>query len=295
MELLPTHPEDDELPIWNQRELWEKAAAAGKLFRPVEDQALELDTCDPRPKVNEFVLEMGPQKCLHSRGKYVVDTIRAICGFDAASDWRAQKQWICNVFRDFYEPDDECLGWYSVLTARRPAQFRKEQDRTIRIRQLPARLEYLHPESDPANLLGIPSDGLYFARPVDTVRSKCRVAMIEVPRYITCDRFGIDDEGYRQFWFCLGRPGEDDDALKAGRLPAVPASDYHRSVVRVRQTVLLNLVKVTRTLGFKDRTIEFDPESGAVLSIRRVGMPLTQAILSGAPIEHRGVKRILGR
>jgi hypothetical protein len=189
-----------------------------------------------------------------------------------------------------------------VLTARRPAQFRTDQDPAIRVTQDPA-THYHLPHEDTlerhmelADLGGVP-----FARPEGATVSGTRMAVVHVPRLVTWSdpRFGLRRR-YVERWACRARPVEDDELLTGGRVPAVPPAAYalpDGRPARVRDTVLLNLVKLDEPPGgglwYDVLAVELHPQAGGVLTVRHSRMPLGAGILCSSPIEHAGMANTL--
>lgn len=292
-------------PVWEQPKLWEQAASVESLLVE-ENNALQLKPSDPIVKTNCHALHLGPQRLLHAKAADFFHEIRTLCEFDEWCYWDNQQDWLDLKFRTFFPEKSEEVGWVSVLMARRPAQFREQQDPTIKVTQekrarpWPVRAaKYL--ECAPlelsldSTLFSIPTKGLLFACESDRVLRKGQVFATRVLRKIHSTRFGIV-KNYEEVWVCVAQAGEDEDRLERGHIPAVPESLYRDRAIQVRTTPILNQVKIDiRAMSYTVDAIEIDPRSGRILSMRRNQTPLKAALLLSSPVEHIAVCEALRR
>lgn len=301
--LSPTEPDDDRPPIWRQDDMLRRTAAAERLFPAFETHALTLGAADQRPASNCYLLQMGSLRSLRKHGVRVTERIQSVCGFCATqTDWPGVRRWLPQLVAEFFSSSPHGFGWYALLTARRPAQFRTDDDPPLCISQKPAIITHLAREDTIEGHLPVGKlDGVQFTRPDGVQRRQTPTTLLDVHRRIvwTNPCFPIDWE-YVERWACIARLGEDDDRLGAGRLPAIPDSHYTTPdgrPVRVRDTVILNLVRCYELPAaiWKHQVlvVELHPREGSVLSVRRSNMPLGPGILCSPPIERAGIARTL--
>lgn len=295
MFLEPSWP--DRRPIWEDALAWTKASAAGCLVQ-TENPAVQLAAGESRPPFNFHLLRFGPQRTLHTHGESVFDQIRSECDFSEWDCWDDQKRWLMELFRTFYPEDEDAIGTFSVLAARRPSAFREWQDPTITITQGVARPHYLMPVSKLGKrplMLGdraLSTQGLRLAGASESSFRKASVAMTVVPRRVRSTRFGIDAR-YDEYWVCLAERTDHHQLLRDGRLPVAGENHYKWAEGRLRFTPLLNLVSISRTLMYTILTAELHPVSAEVLSLRWARYPLAVAMLQASPVEHFAVQQAL--
>lgn len=288
------HLSDPEQPDWVRGVFWTRVAATEEVAQS-EQAALAVGADDPPLNVNYHALRLGPQSLLHAEGASAFEQIGTEFGLGSSADWTAQEEWVDAVFRAFFPPLCPFPGWWSLLSIRRPAQFRKEQDPSVRIDQFPARTYPLRRaaelERGGALTLGdlqIPMAGVRMGVHPDVDRKDVRLVMTVVPRLVQAPRLALRAH-YDEAWLCLADPVADAGRLARGQVPAVPRSAYSAPAVRVRQTRLLNLVRVGGDLWSTTLAIELEPRSAEVLSIRRVRMPVAAALMCSSPVERVGM------
>lgn len=290
------HNSQERQAVWEHGELFTAAAARGQLIT-VQQPALQTRLDDPRFRLNLHDLRLGPQRLLRNHGLYLFDQIRRELDFGEWDYWDCQREWLCDVFRTVFPADEEAIGTFSFLSARRPAMFREQQDATIRVVQAPARSHFLRRAADLARRplrigdLQLPTKGLRMASDGERARRTNRVAMTVVPRQVISTKHGFSHH-YEEFWYCLA-DREQQDLLTAGRIPAVAGSAYRPLAVRVRTSPMLNLVRITRNLKYNILMIEIQPETGEILTLRWARLPLAAALLNSSPVEHQSVQHAL--
>jgi hypothetical protein len=284
-----------EPPGWAGGPFWTRVAGTDEVVGS-EQAALTVGPDEPPLRVNYHALHLGQQCQLHEAGASASEVIGTEFGLKSSAVWTPQQEWMDAVFRAFFPPLCPFPGWWSVLSARRPAQFRQEQDSGVRIDQFPARAYPLRraavlERKGPLNFgdLRIPVAGLRLGVHPDAEPKKTRLVMTVVPRLVEAPRLGLRAH-YDEAWLCLADPVADAGRLAAGQVPAIPPSAYSGSAVRVRETRLLNLVRVGGDRWSTTLAIELEPASAEVLSIRRIRMPVAAALMGSSPVERVGLE-----
>ena len=298
---MPTSAEhlQSDVPIWKAPELWASAASSNTL-RKKENLALSVVDGDPRISVNFHDLRLGPQRLLHGHGEYAFDQIRDLFDFGSWDAWDHQRQWVINLFRAFYGEHEDAIGTFSILAVRRPAAFRVQQDPTIVIAQSTGRIHFTRQPRLRRNHsirigdIRVSTEGLRFAGADNPTLRSGHMAMTVVPRQVRSSQFNFMAR-FEEFWWCLADPVDHRELLQQGRLPAWGERIYEGQAGRIRTSPLLNLVRISRDLTYTLLTIELDPASAEVMSIRWVRSPLAVAMLQASPVEHHAVKSALGK
>jgi hypothetical protein len=290
---------DPETAIWHQPHLWTRAAQKN-LAIEVENQAVQLTSEDPKLRFcpNCHTLWFASQSRLHDYGYRLHFLIRKEFEFDELHYWDAQREWLDQLVRDYFPTDSDFLGSISFLPMRRPAHLRTIQDSTIRVDQSPAQVNFrrLNNKNGSRCTIGdtrIRLDGLVLATP-DVGQTAVSLAQAIVPRKVTSSRFAVSSV-YREAWYCAADPREDRAKLIAGRLPAVPATQYEARLDRLRTSGIVNLVKVDPKFNYTIMAIEIDSISGKTLSIRWYHSKVATALLNSSPVEHLATEQALQR
>jgi len=294
----------NEQPAW-RRVLWERIAAG---FRPqrVEREAVKLLPGDPRVRENYHGLVLGDLPRVGCLAREFFSLIRENCDFDSFDQWDRQREWLEAVFRDFFRGGSGEVGWASLATIRRPAQFRDLQDRRVQILQhrgaacprpvrearYLGRAPLLLPLA--AGEFTFPTKRLHFSYETEAVRRRGHVFAVYVPRSVHAPEFGVNAVHYREVWVCPGHPGEDEERLRNGHIPAVPEAYYRDGIARLRTVPILNLVKVNIVSQmFKVLPVEIDPRDGGVLSVRGNETSLAAGLLASGSAETLAVAEAL--
>jgi hypothetical protein len=283
-------------PVWEQRDLWRRAAARYPPVR-VENEAVRLGPLDDPigRNYNYHALALGGREGLQQAHAWFFGAVKRTCDFDWTGAWAFQEHWLEELFQRVFA--DAVVGWVSLLGARRPAQFREQQDPTIRVDQHDDKIRIA--SARPARYLDrfhllevgrlvMPTRGLVFAAQDPRVRTDGQVFATYVPRHVRSSRFAISNR-YEEVWLCLARP-EDRFRLRRGQIPAVQAARYEGRAIRVRTAPILNLVTVSPDrMSYTVVAVEINPDCGDVLSIRWNDMALAAGILCSSPVEHVGL------
>ena len=283
-------------PVWEHPEWLENAATRDKLISS-QNTALKTEFGDPRVRVNFHDFRLGPQKLLRNHGRHVFEQVRSEFDLGTYDYWDCHRKWLTAMFRAVFPKDEEWIGTFAVLSARRPAMFREQQVADVRVTQdvaIPHFMGKFADQKEPFIKLGdirVPTKGLRLAYDSITGRRTAELATIRVPRRVQASSFGID-ERYDEFWMCLANRGEEN-YLREGKIPAVATNAYQPGHVRVRTCPLLTLVRLTRSMSYCFLVVEVHPESGEILSIRWCRMPFSVAMLNASPVEHDAVRAAL--
>lgn len=283
-------------PVWEQADLWERVADQGKL-RFAENEAVRTTPLDPplASNYNYHLLALGGRSELQQSASRFFAAVKKVCGFGWDSTWAEQDDWLVELFQRVFS--DAQVGWVSLLGARRPAQFRTEQDSTIRVEQQDHQIRVI--SARPAKYLDglpllevgrlvIPTRGLRMACQEPHIRTKGDVFATFVPRRVCSSRFRIS-ERYEEVWLSLAC-WDDERRLRRGQIPAVPVARYNERAIRVRNVPLLNLVAVNPArMSYTVVVVEINPDGGDILSIRWNDLPLSAGLLCSSPVEHVGL------
>jgi hypothetical protein len=291
----------EERPIWERQDLWERAAR-GAHPGLVEKEAVKLLPGDPPVRGNYHALLLGDARHLAGQAGTFFSMVREKCGFSSLDPWDDQKGWLEATFQSFFNCVEE-VGWVSLVMARRPSQLHHVRDARVRISHEPSgatprpvrRAKHLGLAplslSLEATEFSVVTKGLRMSCGDDTVRKSGQVFVISVPRAVEAPQLGVARKHYREVWVCLGQAGQDEERLRRGEIPAVPAAQYRGPLVRVRSTPILSLAKVS--LGSL-RLIEVDPRDGKILSLRRAeSRDLRTGLIKWGPGESEAISRAL--
>jgi hypothetical protein len=287
------YSDEDRPALWMMPRLWEEQAARGQLTT-IEREAVALEPQE-RLRNNFYRLMLAPQALLHQRGRYVFELIRREFQFGEFDFWDCQRGWLRQLFRKVFPARGECLGTVSILAARRPAAFREQQDASIQISQAAGRTSFsgagIMPQRFAIGDLRFSASGLRWALPSAEPSGKIGLAATVIPRQLRSTRFNLE-RTYEEFWYCLAQP-EYQAILDQGRLPGVDPADYTYPAIRLRPTILLNLVRFTRSMWQTVVVVEIHPWSGEVLSLRWSRNLISAATLSMSPVEHMALCQAL--
>jgi hypothetical protein len=288
---------EEEPRVWEEPELWSRAAASG-IILPAESEAVTLGAGDPTVAVNHHDLRLAQQKVLHGDGEFSFGEVRSDFDFSSLDFWDGEQQFLLNTYRSVYPADEEAVGWTSLTSIRRPATLRSLDDPDILVEELTTDIDEICKLTKlPQTLLllgrhlRVSGAGLRLAckEASEEARGKHSVFRVIVRRRVRSPKYGLDCV-YHEVWFCLGRRGEDEERLQRRQIPAIPEHYYQGQAVRVRTTPILTLCKVTRSLWYSMVGLEIHPGSGEILSIRSSEMPLIAALLAGAKVEQAGIR-----
>jgi len=290
---------DERFAVWEHAELLERVAAKEKLFS-IEHEAVHLRETDPKPNSNFHELCFGSFALLRERADYAYHKICRECDLGGYDFWSQQREWVRAMFRAFFGRNDG-LGWFSILTARRPATLRVIDDPTLvhaqGTAQFQARRRYENLEKRPLEIGGIqvPMRGLRWASHPDAPRRRARLTQVTVPRHVSSNRFSVENGYYEEQWYTLAQPGDDDVWLRKGRIPALGPRPYLKELVAVRTTIMLAFIEVSLSSSPWQSVfvVEIHPESGEVLSLRWDRSPLAIALLNDAPVDHQAICELL--
>ena len=293
-----------EQPAWEQRKLWERIAR-GAHPPPVENEGEMLVPGDPRARKNYHRLELGDAQYLAGLAERFFEIVEKKCGFGLDHEWNGQKKWLESMFRSFFSGGGE-VGWVSLLTARIPSQFRQFQDSRVQILQnpngatprpvRPAKYLGLAPLrlSFAATEFSFVTKGLRFSCSDETVRESGQVFATIVPRIVHAPQLNVARRHYRELWVCLGQASQDEERLRRGEIPAVPATQYRDPLIRVRSSPILTLTKVSLgSMRYQAMPIEINRRTGEILSLRRAEWDLSPGLIVWGSHESRALARAL--
>jgi hypothetical protein len=120
---------DERFAVWEDVDLLKRVAAKDKPSSTVRE-AVQIRETDRKPASNFHELCFGAFPLLRKQWKYAFDRIRTECNLPEFSDWHKQREWLESMFRAFFKRNDG-LGWFSILSTRRPAKHRGMEDSTL--------------------------------------------------------------------------------------------------------------------------------------------------------------------
>lgn len=247
----------------------------------------------PGRGVNHHFLRAGHPRVLAESWRDFFVRVRDVYGFTSEEDWPEQEIGFEDLFRGFFGWREvrAQFGWVSLITTQRPQHLRSMEDSRIRVTTPNILVGATVSSGAPLKLAGsyphVP-DGFLFHRgdraERRTLRQSDLLRLFDAPELIGQKRTLIEG----RYVPCV--VGDEDDAvLKAGRIPSM-GSAYYANGFQFGRTGYLNLTIVAMpTRGdckVLNNTLEIDPISGRIVSIRSFEAPVALGLIGASVVEH---------
>jgi hypothetical protein len=209
------------------------------------------------------------------------------------SDWLKQKKFIEFLFASYFGQSSDELGWVSFLTLRRPQPLRTWEDPKVRI----------VPALDRPQMHVSPKDYSLEAElrinDVEVDFADARFAFSQTrrqPKIRRVDFSKVVESPYptkrlNEWWYAPITRNSDVEVLANRRIPALFDEGYydHKESEGLGKSHLLNLVKLTSDGRAMDCTLEIQPQTGLILSIRGYDTSLPTLLVTASTVEERAL------
>jgi hypothetical protein len=323
---------DSRAPVWEHPDVFRQACETDSALYPVENDAISALTDADRVTLNSHrnhhILWMGSQNRLRDFAAEAFASAKSALRLGA--DWNGtQRTGFINLFRSFFPRDEQSLGVFSIVSARRPARFRNLDDNGIVVESV-GTPEVRWPSRERLDchdatirlgrgingLFKLPVSELRFGRGSDGGDAEHRFATLKETRAVWAQRFRVPPY-YDEMWVCRARQGYDDKVLLRREIPAVDSAQC--GTERLRLTPILNLARIEdvsmrqiggrltrkssvlrdlkRPVDYRLKctllAVEINPFSGEIFSVRFSFMPLAVVLVNAAPVEHVAICQAL--
>ena len=292
--------------IWQQYEILSRAAASDdQASEYVENEAIILANGESKPLysgsdkfVNRHFLICGTTSALSDDWENIADKVAEAYGFTVEDDWCQQYDGLETLFRLFFKQDKTSLfGWVSLLCAHRPQPLRHLEDARIDIQTVGTFVgaSGLRPRAV-LNMAGVQCRPNLFLYKVDGPLHKNRIRSTVFKRRLSVPDFNLPTIGFEEWRYLPAIDGDHENILLQSRTPSMGA-EFYRDNLALRTTGFFNLCRVLQRksatgvhqLYLQDNTLEIDPDSGRIITIRGYEIPLYAGILGASVVEHVGL------
>ncbi len=299
---------DKRLPLWNDSDRLLRLGAKNCLTDFAEQHAVVLTSDevstfrDNRGNfVNHYFMRAGSAQRLADCWQDFFDEVDRIYGFSDFHDWGRQRNGLQSLFRKFFNQRrmDIVFGWVALLTMQRPQHLRCWEDSRITLsssicKTSHGKLGLLLKQPVGLTRLRFRPDRLLFA--YDGLQYKQRCRSLTFRRQLSVEGISNNPTYFSERRFVMALDGKHDEILASGKTPAV-LLNRRTSCDTIGVNGYLNLVAITQDSSgqfkFCNNTLEIDPVSGRIATIRCFEVPMWVGLLSASVVEHEVLSKLL--
>lgn len=250
--------------------------------------------------VNHHFLRAGHPRILADSWNDFFIQVGKVYDFTSEEDWQEQEVGFQDLFRGFFSSRGVRgqFAWVSLITTQRPQHLRSLEDSRIKVT---TPLVLVGSAMAPGERLRVAGayefspDDFLFHRGDRATRRGLRQShlhrVFDAPELIGRKRNLIEKR------YVPSIDGDEDEpVLKAGRIPSL-GTDYYANGFRFGRTGYLNLTMVSLPESgdcvVMNNTLEIDPQSGRIVSIRFFSAPVALGLIGASVVEHVALCRCL--
>jgi hypothetical protein len=294
--------------IWESRENLFHAGNREELSdyfeaTPVKIAPNEHDVAFPGASfTNEYFLRAGNVQVLANAWREIFHRVESTYNFTKSHDWCKQEPAFEEAFRKFFMDQGwhGSLGWVSLITAQRPKPLRSLEDSRLKIsrghrRVVKSGLPFHNNCEAPYQAIGL--SGVYLTHRNFLFDTVGPIGQQKLRRVWHIRRLKAEHWLHRPMNLTEWRlfPAADeihDDIIKLGLTPSLNAI-YGKADRALNATGYLNFCRVVSDglggLDMVDITIEINPASGRIITLRGFRLPFSGGILGASVVEHEAL------
>lgn len=291
---------DGRIPLWDGQgtDLLMRAGSRAKPSEFLEDHAVILTPAESQlistPTLrskNHFFMRVGHPRVLAERWEEFYTEVRNVYGFSREDDWTRQRFGFANLCQSFFGSMAvrAHIGWVSLITMQRPQQLRNWEDSRINIRthEILVGASQLSHESVLLSS-GVQQRGSGFCFKHRDDKNVGSLRYVEFHRKISSALLP-KDQLLIEWRYVPSIDDDDKQIIKAGRIPSM-IPQYSPGEVRLGKNGYLNLAMATLAVNGRclllNNTLEIDPGSGRIVTIRAFESTVNAALLASSVVEH---------